>query len=203
MAQKTVNEKKIKRPKDEIDQFTGEVPKKKSKLKWIVLLALLLILAAFVVAFVMNLFNIRTSLVRIVVAQDPEYQTMFNELQTKSEELDELRTQIEVRQQELVDFENSLTNREQELDNREASIAEDQAAAEAEIEAARSSGDSVAQMAKIYEDMDAQDAAQVLVALGDDQKVADMLMSMDSTKAGLILQEMSTTNAAKISRLMT
>ncbi len=201
MAEKTV--KKIKRPKDEIDQFNGEVPKKKSKLKWIVLLALLLILAAVVVAFVMNLFNIRTILVRMVVAQDPEYQTMFNELDSTATELETLTAQLEVRQQELTDLEASLGNREQELDNREAAIVEEQAQAEAEIEAARSSGDNVAQMAKIYEDMDPQDAAQVLVALGDDQKVADMLMSMDSSKAGLILGEMSTTNAAKISRLMT
>ncbi len=178
------NVKKINKPVGAVvaEEQAKPKKKKKGKLKLILILVLFLIVAAFVVMVVMNLFGLRTMIVRGIVAMDPEYQSMFNEVEAKSLELEELATQLTQRQEELIELEGTLSSREEQVVAQEEALRQEQQAAREAEESPEVTEETLSQISKIYEDMDPTQAAQVLVALGDDQQVANILMTQTQAR---------------------
>lgn len=107
------------------------------------------------------------------------------QLQTK---LDTIRTDLELREKELTERETELMQREEEIESLQLQLSQ--------------KVDDIKSISKLYENMDAQRAAQILTELDDVETVILILKNIKKEKTADILENMDPKTAAYITNKM-
>ncbi|AEE96055.1 MotE family protein [Mahella australiensis] len=171
----------------------------------VVLAIIFILLAVFEAAIIFNIAGIRD-----MVSTIPFIGPVINgpELEAKAD-IEERTTALNKKDADLKAKETSLANKEAELEKREKAVddKENQLAQkeqelvvkEAELNSKQMA---IADMAKMYESMDAKQAAAILSEVDNDGLVIDILKRMKEDKAAAILEQMESKKAAELTKIM-
>jgi len=204
--------------------------KKGGPLKLILILLPIVLVAAFVVLLVLNLFGIRDiaggvvidPLISTIVWFDPGFTSVDDELRAKSDEreaeLNKRETGINERDEKLAKRESEIENRESMLDSKEIQLNRRSASLDSQEEQATQTArpslplyrramteQELADMQSLsrkYSRMTPDAAADILMELNDDRHVAAILYYMSERNASAILAVMDAEYAAKITEIL-
>lgn len=204
--------------------------KKGGKLKLILILTPILLVAGFITALVVNLFGVRYKvgalvkdpILGVVVWFDPEFKSVDDTLRANYKEretgLDERETDIGKREAKiaereteldslettLVKQESQLDRRGRALDNREEQMNQTSNSAAPLLNKAMSEQElaDIQSLSRSYAQMDPGAAAGILVELKDEQHVAAILYHMVERNAAAILSVMEPVFAARITEIL-
>lgn len=169
--------------------------------KVIAFIVIFILLAAFVACFYLDVAGIRTKTADFIAPAT--YDAQKEEEERKNlEYFEEQNAQIELKKKELAQLEAELKQRESAIIEKEQEIIiRVQGVEKREIDIDSKERD-VRSVAKIYEDMDEEVAAKILMRYEDKNEVAQIVKNLSDEKAADILSEMDTSYAAGLLRIV-
>jgi len=206
------------------------VKKRGGKLKLILIIVPVVLVAGFVTALALNLFEVRSMvgtlvkepILRAVVWFDPEFSSVDEELRFKSSEreaeLDLRGTQLDRREEGIAERETELEFLEESLDKRELQLERRSASLDSREEQIKQTNNAAVpvyrnilseqeladmqSLSRSYAQMAPETAAEILAELKDEKDVATILYYMGERNAAAILAVMETEFAARVTKIL-
>ncbi|MBZ4666238.1 hypothetical protein [Mahella sp.] len=171
----------------------------------IVLAIIFILLAVFEAAIIFNIAGIREMISTVPfigpVINGPELEAKAA-IEEQTAALNKKDADLKAKETLLANKEAELEKRQKTVDDKEKQLAQKEqelAAKEAELNSRQMA---IADMAKMYESMDAKQAAAILSAVDNDGLIIDILKGMKEDKAAAILAQMESKRAAELTKIM-
>jgi flagellar motility protein MotE (MotC chaperone) len=171
----------------------------------VVLAIIFILLAVLEAAIIFNIAGVRDVISAIPfigpVINGPELEAKAD-IEERTAALNKKDADLKAKETLLANKEAELEKREKEVDDKENQLAQKEqelAAKEAELNSKQMA---IADMAKMYESMNAKQAANILSELDNDGLIVDILKGMKDDKAAAILEQMEPARAAELTKIM-
>lgn len=177
------------------NQVKTDKPKKSGAGKFVAIFIVVIILAALITCFVLNVGGVRRKAAEFLMPKVNTEQEM-SEQEQEQIKLDEREAEITKKEAELEQREAQMAQRDDELARAELDYSARNSNLDSREKQIDSKEQNVRSVAKIYEEMDAGVAAKILMAYSDKNEVSRIMKMLSDQQAADILSEMNTQYAA-------